>query len=312
MMASMAGFILNDTLMKSVSGEVPLFQAIFMRGLLATGLIALLAWHRGALAYRPRGRDRKLIGWRMAGEIGGTSLYLTALFNMPIANTTAIAQATPLAVTLAAAWFMGHAVGWRRYTAIGVGFAGVLLIVRPGSEGFNEYSLAVLGSVVFITLRDLTTRSLSHAVPSMLVTVATSLAITVFAGLVTAFADWQPVRWDVFARLAGASVLLLLGYHAGVTSMRVGEIGFVSPFRYSNLIWALLLGFAVFGDVPSWLTVLGASIVVGTGVYTLHRERITARGALIAAAATPATPAPASMACRDAAHPGDEAHPGPR
>ena len=314
MMASMAGFVLNDTLMKSVSGEVPLFQAIFLRGAIATALISLVAWQRGALAYRPRGADRRLMVYRMAGEIGGTSLFLTALFSMPLANATAIIQAAPLTVTLAAALFLGHAVGWRRYTAIGIGFVGVLLIVRPGGEGFNAYSLAALASVLFITLRDVATRGFSLAVPSLLVTVVTSVAITVFAGAVTAFGAWQPVGWDIVARLAGAAVLLLLGYYAGIVSMRVGEIGFVSPFRYTNLLWALLLGFAVFGDVPEWLTVAGAAIVAGTGLYTLHRERVIARRLARSPVqgAMPATPSPASMACRDGGLPEAPTRPGPR
>ena len=289
MMVSMAGFVLNDTFMKSLAHEVPLFQAIFLRGLMATVLIAALAWHRGALARAPRGRDRTMMGYRAIGEIGGTSLFLTALFNMPLANATAIIQAAPLAVTLAAAWFLGHAVGWRRYTAIAIGFAGVMLIVRPGGEGFNAYSLAALASVVFITLRDLSTRGMSASVPSLQITVVTSLAITVFAGAVTAFAEWEPVRWDQLARLGCAALLLLMGYYAGINAMRVGEIGFVSPFRYSNLLWALVLGFVVFGDVPGWLTVAGAGIVVATGVYTLHRERVTAR--LSALRGTPPPPA---------------------
>ena len=296
-MLSMAGFVLNDTFMKSVSGEVPLFQAIFIRGLIATTLIGALAWHRGALAHVPRGRDRRLILLRMAGEIGGTSLFLTALFNMPLANATAIIQAAPLTVTLAAALFLGHPVGWRRYTAIGVGFVGVLLIVRPGGEGFNAYSLAALGSVLFITLRDLSTRGFSLTMPGLLITVLTSVAITGFAGLVTAFADWQPVRWEFLARLGCASVLLLLGYYAGIARNAVGEIAFVSPFRYSNLLWALVLGFAVFGDVPRWLTIAGAAIVMGTGLYTLHRERLTARQSH--RRGSPATASPASAACRD-------------
>ncbi len=277
MMLSMAGFVLNDTFMKSLAGEVPLFQAIFLRGLIATALIGALAWQRGALAHVPRGPDRRMILYRMVGEIGGTSLFLTALFNMPLANATAIIQAAPLTVTLAAALFLRHPVGWRRYTAIGVGFVGVLLIVRPGGEGFNAYSLAALGSVLFITLRDVATRGLSVTMPGLFVTVLTSVAITSFAGAVTAFEDWQPVRWEILGRLACASVLLLLGYYAGIAAMRIGEIGFVSPFRYSNLLWALALGFFVFGDVPSWLTIAGAAIVMGTGLYTLHRERVTAR-----------------------------------
>ncbi len=322
MMLSMAGFVVNDTFMKSLAGEVPLFQAIFLRGLIATTLIGALAWHRGALAHLPRGPDRRLILFRLAGEIGGTSLFLTALFNMPLANATAIIQAAPLTVTLAAALFLRHPVGWRRYTAIGVGFIGVLLVVRPGSEGFNAYSLAALASVLFITLREVSTRGLSVMVPGLLVTVLTSVAITSFAGAVTLFEDWAPVRWDILGRLACASVLLLLGYYAGIAAMRVGEIGFVSPFRYSNLLWALVLGFAVFGDVPSWVTVAGAAIVMGTGLYTLHRERVTARQTARQTAyqtarrpsrsGSPATGSAASEACPDDGRPAAPARPGPR
>jgi drug/metabolite transporter (DMT)-like permease len=318
MTLSMAGFVLNDTFMKSVAGEVPLFQAIFVRGLIATALIGALAWQRGALAHIPRGGDRRLILYRMAGEIGGTSLFLTALFNMPLANATAIIQAAPLTVTLAAAVFLRHPVGWRRYTAIGVGFVGVLLIVRPGGEGFNAHSLAALGSVLFITLRDVATRGLSVTMPGLLVTVLTSVAITSFAGAVTVFEDWQPVRWEVLGRLGCAAVLLLLGYYAGIAAMREGEIGFVSPFRYSNLLWALLLGFAVFGDVPSWLTLAGAAIVMGTGLYTLHRERVTARRIARQAAprterrGSPATASPASAASGDGGRPAAPARREPR
>jgi S-adenosylmethionine uptake transporter len=148
MAAGIAAFVLNDTLLKSVSGEVPLFQAIFLRGVIATAVIAPVAWQRGALAYRAQGADRPLLVCRMAGEIGGTTLFLTALFNMPLANATAIIQAAPLAITLAAALFLGHAMGWRRYAAIGVGFVGVMLIVRPGGDRFNAYSLAALASVL--------------------------------------------------------------------------------------------------------------------------------------------------------------------
>lgn len=275
-----AGFVLNDAFMKSLSGEVPLFQAIFVRGVMATLVIALVAWHRGALAHMPRGRDRQMMGLRIIGEIGGTSLFLTALFNMPLANATAILQAAPLTVTLAAAWFLGHQVGWRRYGAIAIGFLGVLLIVRPGGEGFNAYSMAALGAVIFMTTRDIATRRMSAAVPSLLITVVSSVAITIFAALITAFAEWEPMTSQSIVRLACAAGLLLVAYYAGIVAMRVGEIGFVQPFRYTNLLWALVLGFVFFGDIPGWLTILGAAIVMVMGIYTLHRERVMARRAL--------------------------------
>ncbi len=274
MSLSMIGFVLNDTIMKSLSGEVPLFQAILLRGLFATALIVALAWHRGALRYRPAGPDRSRIAWRTVGEIGATCFFLTALFNMPIANATAILQAASLGVTLAAALILGDPVGWRRYTAIMIGFAGVLLIVRPGTEGFNIYSLSALAAVGFIILRDLATRRLSRSVPGLLVTVVTSCSIT-SAGLVMTLATgWQPISFASVALMAAASGFLLVGYYSGVEAMRVGEVASVSPFRYSNLLWALILGYLVFADLPDAMTLLGAGVVVATGLYTLHRERL--------------------------------------
>jgi len=273
MSVSMAGYVLNDTLIKSVAGEVPLFQAILIRGLAASAMILALAWARGALGYRPVGHDRLWIGLRVTGEIGATCLFLTALFNMPLANATAILQVTSLVVTLSAALFLGDPVGWRRFTAIGVGFVGVLLIVRPGAEGFNAYSLAALGAVGFVVLRDLATRRLSPGVPGLAVTSLTAVAITALGASVTLVEGWQPVEPGPVLRLAGAALFLLVGYSAGIQAMRTGEVAFVSPFRYLNLIWALLLGFVVFGDLPGPLTLLGAGLIVGAGLYTLYRER---------------------------------------
>lgn len=274
MSASMAGFVLNDTLMKSLSGEVPLFQAIFVRGLFASAVILFLAWQSGALRFRPQPRDRRLIIVRMFSEALTTSFFLTALFNMPLANATAILQAASLGVPLAAAWFLGDRVGWRRYLAISIGFCGVLLIVRPGGEGFNIYSLSALAAVAAVVLRDLVTRQISREVPGLGVTVATSLTITALGGAGTVLWGHVVLTWEMIAILAASSGFLLVGYYAGVEAMRVGEVGAVSPFRYTNLIWALILGFAVFGDLPGPLTILGAVVVVASGLYTLHRQRV--------------------------------------
>jgi len=273
MMLSMAGFVLNDTAMKSLSDELPMFQAIFLRGVAATILIGLLAWHRRALWYRPSKRVVGIISLRVIGELGATVCFITALFNMPIANATAILQVSPLAVTLGAALFLGEAVGWRRYSAIIAGFLGVVLIVRPGSEGFTIYSLYALSAVVFFVLRDLVTRKLPAEVPSLFVTVISSIAVALMAGALIVADQWEPVTLQQAAVLAMAAVFVIFGYLFGVMTMRVGEISFISPFRYTILIWAMILGFVVFGDVPDQLTIIGSAIVVMTGVYAFQRER---------------------------------------
>jgi len=285
MMLSMAGFVLNDTLMKSLSADLPMFQAIFIRGSVATILIGLLAWHRRTLWYRPSLAAAKIISLRVIGELGATVCFITALFNMPIANATAILQVNPLAVTLGAALILKEAVGWRRYSAIIAGFLGVMLIVRPGSDGFTIYSVYALTAVVFLVLRDLVTRRLPADVPSLFVTVISSISVMTMAAVLTAVGSWQPVTLTQIAILTLAAVFVLIGYLFGIMTMRVGEIGFISPFRYTILIWAMILGFVVFGDIPDAMTLIGSAIVVFTGIYAFHRERrLAAENAQAAAA----------------------------
>ncbi len=279
MMGSMLAFTVNDAFMKSLADELPLSQALFLRGLATSILLFLLARHLGGLRLRLPRRDWKLIGIRTASEVAAAFFFLTALFNMPIANVSAILQALPLTVTLAGAVFFGEAVGWRRLSAILVGFVGVLLIVRPGAEGFNVFSIYALISVACVTARDLATRRLSAAVPSFTVALAAAIAVTAFGGAGALAGDWAEISGKATLQLAGATTTVIAGYMCSVMAMRVGEIAVVAPFRYFSLLAALVLGFMVFGEWPRALTLLGAGIVVATGVYTFYRERQLGRPA---------------------------------
>lgn len=273
MSASMAAFVCNDTLIKMASESFPLAQALTIRGLFASVFVALIAWHRGQLLTPIPGPDRKRVALRTLGEICATVFFLTALFNMPLANVTAVLQVAPLAVTLGAALFLGDRVGWRRYSAILVGFSGVLLIVRPGAEGFNLYALSALAAVMFVALRDLTTRQLSKEVPSIQVALVTSVAVTVMGGVLSLVQPWAPIEGRAVLLLAGAAGFIVFGYLFSVMTMRVGEVAFVSPFRYTVLLWAIILGFFVFGEVLDPISIAGSAIIVLTGVYSFHRER---------------------------------------
>ncbi len=273
MMTSQAGFALNDAMMKLSSETLNLFQAIFLRGMIASVLIAVLAFRFGALRHRVVGRDRILIALRSLGEIGSTFCFLGALFNMPIANATAILQSVPLAVALGAALFLGEAIGWRRYLAIGIGFLGVIIIVRPGSEGFNAHALLALGAVGFMVLRDLTTRRLTAEVPSLLVTLISMTAITASAGLVSILEGWRPVEPAPAGFIALASVCLIVAVLFGVMTIRLGSIGFTQPFRYTLLPWAILFGILFFAEYPDGPMLAGSALVLGTGLFTFYRER---------------------------------------
>ena len=274
MAVAMAAFTMNDTITKAVSSEMNFGQMMLVRGLFAIVLIAALAFHQRAM--RPlRTLMVKPVALRVAGEVGGTVSFLAAIVHLPLANTSAIFQALPLAITLGAALIFGEPVGWRRWLAITAGFIGVLIIVRPGLEGFNQFSLFALVAVVFCAVRDLATKRIPAQIPSLFITLLTTVTVT-------SGRRRHPVsarRLDAAHRprlglLALAAVLLLIGYQCVIMALRSGDISAVAPFRYSALLWAMLLGYLVFGDVPDAMMMTGASIIVLSGLYAFYRERI--------------------------------------
>ena len=277
MAAAMAAFTINDAITKAVSAEMNFGQVMLVRGLFAIVLIAALALHQRAL--RPlRTLMTVAVVLRVGGEIGGTILFLAAIVNLPLANTTAILQVLPLAITLGAALTFGEPVGWRRWLAIAAGFIGVLIIVRPGVEGFNQFSLFALISVIFCAIRDLATKRIPAPIPSLFITLLTTISVTIAgAGILVPLGGWTPPSGHALALLALTAVLLLIGYQCIIMALRTGDISAVAPFRYSALLWAMLLGYLVFGDVPDAMMVSGAAIIVLSGLYAFYRERIRHR-----------------------------------
>lgn len=274
MAVSMAGFTLNDAITKSVSANMNMGQVMLIRGVFATLLVGLIAWQQGALSSFA-GVRHPMVALRVAAEAAATITFLIALAHLPIANVSAVLQALPLAVTLGAALVLSEEVGWRRWLAIVAGFIGVLIIVRPGFEGFSVYSLAALVCVFFCAVRDLATRKVPAHIPSLLISFATAITVTLFgAVLVRPFGGWTPPSTADLGLLLCAALLLVIGYQFIIMSMRIGDISFVAPFRYTALLWAILLGFIVFGDIPDTAMILGASIIVASGLYTLYRERV--------------------------------------
>jgi drug/metabolite transporter (DMT)-like permease len=273
MLLAMAAFVVNDSIVKLLTSDLPVPQLIAVRGVMATLLLGAIAWMRG-VSFSPRILRQKLVMLRTFGDVTCTLLYITALGQLPLANAAAIFQALPLTVTLGAALFLREPVGWRRWSAIGVGFLGVLIIVRPGLEGFTAASLFVLAAVICAAIRDLSTRRLPVEVPSLLVSVVAALGVTVAAGLLVPATGWVPLTGMHVAMLAAAAVMIGVGYIFIVAAMRVGDMGFVAPFRYSVLLFALLIGIFWFDEIPDALVLLGSLIIVLSGAYTLYRERV--------------------------------------
>ncbi|RTL96403.1 MAG: DMT family transporter [Hyphomicrobiales bacterium] len=277
MIVAMVGFTLNDAITKFSSESMNMAQVMLVRGAFASLFVGLLAWRRGALA-NPAAMLQPMVAMRVAGEAGATVSFLIALAHLPIGNVSAVMQALPLAVTMGAALVFGEGVGWRRWLAIGVGFVGVLIIVRPGFEGFRVYSLVALASVVCCAVRDLSTRRIPQAIPTMLVSTATALAMTVLGALLLSpMGGWTPMSGRAIGLLALAAVLVLIGYQFIIMAMRSGDISFIAPFRYTALLWSILLGLVIFGDVPDLPMIVGAAIIIGSGLYALYRERVVGR-----------------------------------
>ena len=286
MVAGQVAFVINDAFMKALAGDVPFLQAMFIRGVMATAILLIAAMALGQLNLRIAPGDRWRVALRTLCEALAAYFFISALFNMPLANAVAILQALPLTIALAAYLFLGEPLGWRRLTAILVGFVGVMLIIRPGFDGFTIWSLNVLAAVVVVTIRDLMTRRMTSSLPSLTVAFLGAAGVMVFSAIGTAVQPWDPVTWPELLQLFGATLGILGAYIFSVLMMRVGEVSFVVPFRYSSLVAALILGLIVFGEWPDALTLLGSAIVVGTGLYMLYRE-VTLRRASAPASIRP-------------------------
>ncbi|MGA9433680.1 MAG: DMT family transporter [Roseobacter sp.] len=274
MVMAMLLFALEDMLIKLMATVLPIGQIVGMLGAGSAALLACLLVQQKQRLFT-RQILTPAIMLRAFGELVGTIGFVTAIALIPLSTASAILQATPLFVTLGAALFLQESVGWRRWTAILVGFFGVLLIIRPGLEGFTWESLFALQGVIGLGLRDLATRRVPAATSSLqlsfwafLVLIPASVLMILANGEVMTAPDGITAIYFAIALFIGIGA-----YYSIVAAMRLGEISFVSPFRYSRILFALVIGISVFGERPDAMTLTGAAIIVGSGLYTLWREQ---------------------------------------
>lgn len=278
MVAAMAGFALEDVLFKLMAATLPIGQVLAMVGAGGGLVFSVITLLGGKSVLSPALLSRPVL-LRNLSEAAGSSAFVLALALTTLSSASAILQATPLAVTLGAALFLGESVGWRRWSAIGVGFAGVLLIIQPGTAGFTPASLWAVAAVFLLGFRDLCSRAVPPQISSV------QLAAWGFLSLVPAglammlLLGTSPVSLAApdAVRLAAILVVGCLGYYALVAATRTGEVSAVVPFRYTRLVFALLLGYFVFGERPDALMLAGAALIVGTGLYTIWRSALRMR-----------------------------------
>lgn len=273
MVLAMAGFALEDMALKAAAQDIPMGQVILIFGLSGLGVFMIWAQWNQEPVFHPAISSGAMI-YRSVFEIAGRLFFALAIAFTPLSSASAILQATPLVVALGAIAFFGEKVGWRRWMAIFAGFAGVLIILRPGLAGFEPASIfAVLGMLGFAG-RDLATRaspaSMSTAQLGVLGFVMLSIAGAILLG-VSGGAQWpRPQSW---AFLAMATACGVFAYSALTVAMRTGEVSAVTPLRYVRLIFAMLLGVIVFRESPDAATLIGSAIIVLSGLTLIWRSR---------------------------------------
>lgn len=273
MLGAMGLFVINDALVKLARETYPLGQVLMLRGGFAIVIaLALVFILRDGPHLRRALRPYVLLRGLVEAVIG--LLFVWALGLMPIGNLTAIMQASPILIVVLAVLFRIETIGWRRMVAIGVGFLGVLLIVRPSADGFDHVSLVALAAAVLVAARDLLTRKIGSDAPPSVVSLTSTAAVAACAVMLMPFERWAPMGRIETVYLMGSALLVSLGSLLVIAAYRQGDVGVVSGYRYSIAVFAVLIGYLVWGDIPDLLTTLGIATIIGSGLYTMHRQRV--------------------------------------
>ena len=276
MVIAMACFILNDSCIKTIGTTLPLGEIISIRGVLSVLVIAAICVQQGILGsvpllFAPNVLARSLL------DVLGTFLFLTALMHMPIANLTAILQSVPLAVLLVSVIFLKEKVGLRRTTAILAGFIGVLMIVQPSPSTFTIYEVLALGIVFVLAFRDLITKRIPAHIPTFIIALANACFVALGGVAYGFYQGFQNVAFWQFGLLCAAAILLATGYMFMIATLRLGDLSATAPFRYSNVLFAIILGMAVFNEFPDAVSYVGMVLIIAAGIYAAHREAIVGR-----------------------------------
>lgn len=291
MVFAMACFAIEDLFIKGLTGDLSVGVVLVLLGLGGGTIFAVIAAMQGR-SLLDRALWRRALLLRNAGEMIGTMGFVTAIALTPLSSASAILQANPLAVTLGAALFLNEQVGWRRWTAICIGFIGVLMVVRPGLEGFEPASLFAVQGVIGLAIRDLATRAAPPAASSMQISALGFYSVAPVGLALIVLTGQAPMPTAAHALPFGVALMAgVTGYYAIVAAMRVGDVSFVTPFRYTRLIFAMGIGMVILNERPDLWTWAGAALIVGSGLYTLIREarlnRKTRRAAKLAATLEP-------------------------
>jgi drug/metabolite transporter (DMT)-like permease len=250
-------------------------QLLFSNALFALVPVIAVSARRGGLARLRTRRPGMHLLRGLCGMFGGL-LAFYAYSRLPLADAYSIIFATPLLITALSVPILGEQVGWRRWSAVGVGFVGVLIMLQPGVAPIGIGSLAALGAACASALSILLVRKLSATESTAGIALYSNLTVLVGMGALLAFDHVVPNLVDLALMAAagfiGGTALLVL-----IDAYRHAPAALVAPFQYSQMLWAILLGFAIWGDLPEPAKLLGAAVVAASGLFILYRETTLGR-----------------------------------
>jgi drug/metabolite transporter (DMT)-like permease len=272
----MGFYIVNDALMKYVGQFYPPGQVLVVRSViivLCLGAFLAFTGQFRNLALAMRGASLLRFGF----ESAASTLYVVTLVHLPLAETAAIILTVPLIMTALAVVLFGERVGWRRWTAVVVGLAGALIVVKPTPSAFDAWAIVGFAAALVTAGRDLSTRRLDPALSTLLVTFLGAVAVTLGSLALSTTETWVPPDAPKIGWLAVAAAFHVLGSYFLIIASRDGDISAIAPFRYSLLLWAAIAGFVGFSEIPDNWALAGGAMIVGSGIYALHRERVRGR-----------------------------------
>lgn len=270
MVLASALITLNDAIAKWLTASYPVGQILCLRGVFFMVPVVYLVWKGGGLkSLRVHSVGGQVV--RCGLFVMASAFFVTSVGLMPLSTVIALTFASPLIITALAPSMLGEQVGWRRWTAVLVGFSGVLLIVRPFQEGWEWVALLPIAGAAAGSLRDITTRRITAYESSASILFYAALSVIVL-GLATAPFGWQPLTAFDLALFAIQGTAMGIAHYLMVEAFRVSEAALVAPFKYSGFLWALLYGATIWGEYPDAMTLAGASVILGSGLYILHRE----------------------------------------
>jgi drug/metabolite transporter (DMT)-like permease len=283
----MASFAVNDMLMKIIAQRYPLGEVITVRGVIASLMVAVILVVSGDLR-AVRFAGNRLLVFRTLLDGAAMVMFTSALIHMPLAELSAINLVSPLIITALAVIFFREEVGWRRWTAITIGFVGTLFIVKPTPAAFNAWALLGIACSFCGASRDVVTRRLDIGIPTALISLMAAASSAIIGAIMGQFEAWRPMPLADVGVLTISATFVAIGYFLIVIAFRGVDVAAIAPFRYTLLIWAGICGYLAFGEVPDRFAIFGSALIVGSGLYALHREVVRRR--TLAAAVPPAEP----------------------